>query len=87
MQLLMSSDLHGRYDDLFAMMHDHEWDVWVDCGDFLPHPNWPGELGPGISEQQEREQANWWRSERLTGTGCGGLFRGPVQPRTDDRCF
>jgi Icc-related predicted phosphoesterase len=42
LKVLHSSDLHGRYDDLFAALNGAfgEFDIWIDTGDFLPNRSW-----------------------------------------------
>lgn len=37
MKILHSSDLHGSYRELLALLESPDYDVWVDTGDFFPN--------------------------------------------------
>lgn len=39
MQVLHTSDLHGRYKPLLRALAQDDYDLWIDTGDLLPNPN------------------------------------------------
>lgn len=54
MRVLHSSDLHGRYEELFE--HGDDFDVWLDTGDFFPDGADPG---------NSRWQKQWFTQREL----------------------